>query len=69
MGQGKDSQSCQPFFSSDFSVAAVRDREDPSDDLMLLPAKDRVPSINSVTGINWNATPIHGTFHSGSLHY
>lgn len=50
-GRGRTRRVVKPFFSSDFSVAAVRDREDPSDDLMLLPAKDRVPSINSVTGI------------------
>lgn len=49
-GAGEGLAELSTLFFSDFSVAAVRDRKDPSGDLMLLPAKDTVPSINSVTG-------------------
>lgn len=48
-GEGLTELSTLPF--SDFSVAAVGDRKDPPGDLMLLPAKPRVPSINHFPGI------------------
>lgn len=57
------------LFFSDFSVAAVRDREDPGDDPVLLPAKDRGPPVKASQVLTWHASLIHGIFPSGSLQY